>query len=189
MTNINESVFVPQWKRGFDDDNAVSGIQINPSTAIEQSKSRAKKQQLIAGLGMIAVLIVVFIGGLSSVRQEQTVSVEASLTLKKGLMGTVTTADYDTNTFTMTYEDSQDPQIIDAAIDQWIVTLPPGTQFLNDQPQETCFTVPDIQGSLEVRVNAPCERVVNLGDTILVEYLILTPETHRMVAKTIIGEG
>ncbi|MFC1626701.1 hypothetical protein ACFL1P_00690 [Patescibacteria group bacterium] len=188
---MDESVYTPPWKSiptGSSDD--ASSIQMNPSSAYATSSSSSNYRQIFTTAGLVGVLIVAVIGGLSSVQQQQSVSVRASVDLKHSIRGTVDEVSVQDNTFVLLYSSSIDPVISEADVYRWKVSLPPGEIFLStDTGIETCSTVSDITKSLSDSVVQPCSVVVQTGKKLVVEYLILQTENKHMIAKKIIGEN
>ena len=185
----DESVFVPPWRttpvRSAD---RTKHVEINPSTAIDQSKTRASLRRILTNTGLFAVLIVALAGGILNIRQRASTIVDASVDMKKAVRGRIDEVHIQKNEFVLLYESSIDPVLTSAQIDTWMVSLPPGERLKKEAGLQTCLVVKDLNTTLTKAKVRPCNQVVKAGEHVIVEYLILHERSARMVAKTIIGE-
>jgi hypothetical protein len=183
--------YIPTWKRPQELTEDDSGrLQINPSSAIASSASRARLSNIMTALTMVMVLAVVFVGTRMYQDRSQRVDVAASVDMNKSLRGLVAGVDYQGNSFSLVYEDSMDPEILAFDHAKWNVQLPPGTKFLGKQsfPIRTCFKVPDLNSTLSYAEAIPCAHIVVPGKKVIVEYVQINGDTQSLIAQTIIGE-
>ncbi len=186
---MDESVFIPPWRttpvRSTD---RSKHVEINPSTAIDQSRTRASLRRILTNTGLFAVLIVALVGGMVNIRQKTSSMVDASVDMKKAVRGRIDEVHKDTNEFILLYESSIDPTIARAQVRSWLVSLPPGERLDREPGLQTCLTVKDLNTTLTKAKVRPCSQVVKAGKRVIVEYLILRDDSARMVAKTVISE-
>lgn len=182
---------IPIWRQTPGSRRDSSRIQLNPASAIAQSDAKlALKTWAVTG-SMLAVLALILVGGMTTVRQKQKTSVEASLNLKRSLVGLVTHIESSNNAFTIRLQSSLDPKILQSQREEWTIQLPPGESFEIEKRFGTipaCFITEDIRKSLVNASAADCSEIVQVGQEILIEYLILKPEDQTIIAKTVVGQ-
>ncbi len=191
MGQQNTYYKIPIWRQTPGSRSDSGRIQLNPASAMAQSDAKlALKTWAVTG-SMLAVLALILVGGLTTVRQKQTTSVEASLNLKRSLVGEVTAINSDSNVFTIHMQSSLDPKILQSQITQWTIKLPPGEAFDTEKRFGTmpaCFLTDDIRKSLANAVASNCADTVIIGQEVLIEYLILKPDDRTIIAKTVVGQ-
>lgn len=192
MGHQNTYYKIPIWRQTPGSRRDSSRIQLNPASAFAQSDAKlALKSWAVTG-SMLAVLAILLVGGLTSVQQQQKTTVEASLNLKRALIGTVVNVDSENNRFVLSLVSSLDEKIIRSAISEWTIQLPPGESFDESRRRvsirQSCYRTADIRKSMANASPEPCADVIKLRQEILVEYLILNPQDGSIVAKTIVGQ-
>jgi hypothetical protein len=162
-------------------------VQMNPVSAMMQTQTMSTVRRLVAGAGMIAIVLAV-IGG-TVYKLQQGSNLRASFNLMQSVYGTVEKVDTAHNSFSILYGSSFDDRISSLRKSKWTVLLPPGTTLTAVAPEKSpCYIVDDMTGNLSNALKAPCSTVVTPGNKLFIEYLYLTASKTQLVARAIIGE-
>jgi hypothetical protein len=166
----------------------LSGIQLNPLSAVVGTESKYAARMIIAAGSLLAVLAVVLVGNGYLQNMPQTTDISASVNLKQAVYGTVRQINADRNTFTVSPGFSYDPVINRAAKSLWTINLPPGEKFSGTTTGiGTCFALPDLN---KPNVNAKpvaCREIIKPGNFVIVQYAVINPGTASIVARSIFG--
>jgi len=185
----DDSIFsLPIWRSSAGDPRSRK-IQMNPVSAYQRGFN-AKAQSLAVSMGMVIVLLVVFAGGLVSVKNRQTVNVQASFDMKRSLTGTVAKVFTEENSFSVVFESSPDQTIRMARKASWTIQLPPGVSFTRPSFNniDVCFSVSDIRERLSAALPGTCSGLIQPGMKALIEYVVVNAPASSIIAKTIIVE-
>jgi hypothetical protein len=191
MSGNKKKIWLPFAQPGdFAKTDRLSGIQLNPVSAITSTESKYAARMIITAASLFAVLAVILVGNGYLLKKPQTTDINASVNLKKSMRGTVRQVDQSTNTFTVNPNFSYDPVISRAAKPLWDVTLPPGTGFYGaPSGVGTCFALPDLD---KPGVNAravTCREIIRSGSEIIVQYAVIKPANASMIAGSVFGKA
>ena len=147
MSGQKKKIWLPFAQPGSSPkESGLSGIQLNPISAINRTESKYSVRMMMTAASLLAVLAVILVGNGYLQNKPQTTDINASVTLKQSMRGTVRQVDQSANTFSVNPNFSYDPVISRAAKPLWVVSLRPGQVFTGRQAGVgTCFTVPDLR--------------------------------------------
>jgi hypothetical protein len=177
------SQLFPPWDKSARSDYRV---QMNPRTAILESQSRIRVQQLI---GLTAILVIFF--GLIAVNSlpRKPLNIQASFDFKRSLTGKVSAINYVKNSFELTYLSSQDQKIAGAEKKTWIIQPIPGKSVITSKASDSlCYLIDNLNSNLGQAKATDCSTVVSVGRPVLMEYIFLNIPNGTIVVKSIIGE-
>lgn len=183
-----DSIFsTPIWNKGFNDSNA-SQIQMNPATAMQQSQIKSTVRSVMRGVTMAVLALAVVGGSAWFMLSKSATSTQASIDLKHAIMGTVGTVNVLANTFTLVDTKSEDPAIVSTGIVNWTVQLPPGASFSRESTLQTCYIITSLERNLTEALPVSCTNFLQPNARVVIEYLIVKPESSSIITKKIIRE-
>jgi hypothetical protein len=187
QTPPEDSIFsLPSYKSSQFSSSATN-VQMDPTLAMQQSQTRSTIASLFRGATIAVLALAVVGGGAWYMLANTAVSTQASIDLQQAVLGTVGTVNTLQNTFTLTNAQSEDPQIASTGITNWVIQLPPGASFTNTQAVlPVCYTISDLNRNLNEATQASCVDYLQPGDTVVIEYLIVKPETSSIITQKII---
>lgn len=175
--------FFPTWDDMKKDKNR---MQMNPRTAVLQSESRVRVQQLVG----LATVIVIFVGILAAnALKQKPIDVQATFDFKRAIIGKVLSVNPSDDSFMLSYESSQDQTVIDAKKTTWTMQLIPGRSVTNSRAAEkACYAIGTLTDNLSTATPADCASVVTVGRRIVADYVFLNVPSGKAVVRSIIGE-
>ncbi len=186
----DDSIFSsPIWNKGFTDPNA-SHVQMDPAMAMRQGQIHSTVQQIIRGIS-VAVFVLGIVGvGTAYMLKNTAAPTQASIDLKHALIGRVSTVMYASDSFTIISAKSEDLKITSTGITDWTILLPPSVSFTKEPTAalSTCYTIESFDKNLELAVPTSCVNFVKPGMNVIVEYLIVKPDTKTITTVKIIKE-
>ncbi len=187
MDTPKKSVWIPPLGSlfgGRDEDR----VQMNPATAYRRAESKTQARILTTAASLLAVFALIVYGGNFIQKTPQQTSVGAMVNIPDAVQGIVTDVDYPAGSFFVGVEESTDPDIAGGQ-DLWSVVLPPGASFDGQNDVlKTCFSVSDFR-SISGAISAPCQDIVAVGRSVIVQFVVVDVPRGTMTAKKIYGQA
>ncbi len=183
-----DSIFSLPTYRASQFGSGSSQVQMDPATAMQQGQVKSTIQTIIRGVSVAVFTLAIIGGGTFYMLKNSATSTQASIDLKHAIMGTVGTLDEQENTFTLNSTTSQDPTITQTFITDWTIQMPPGAFFNKPSTIQTCYTISSLERNLTEAIPVSCEHFLQSGSKVIIEYLIVKPETAKIITKKIIRE-
>lgn len=183
-----DSIFSLPTYRASQFGSGSSQVQMDPATAMQQGQVKSTIQTIIRGVSVAVFTLAIIGGGTFYMLKNSATSTQASIDLKHAVLGTIGTVNESENTFTLTGTTSQDPTITQTFITDWSIQLPPGAFFTKPSTVQTCHTISSLERNLTEAMPVSCENFIQPGSKVVVEYLIVKPETATIITKKIIRE-